>query len=356
MSPRTLTGNTAKFKMKLMKCKMIGFEENGPPSVLNIYEAEFPTTTENVVVETDFVGVNMGDVIRRARGNVPALPGEPYIPGFEGVGRVVRTPKNQKHLFGKQVAFLYPHGAYATHVEVPVENVFEVPKGVEAAVLAGVICSGLTAWMIVEKTKPTATDSVLVHGAAGGVGHLLIQLVKQTGAHVIATVSSDDKAKFAVRCGADKTLVVSEQSDGGKNFGESEKVDIVLDGVGKASLGLTLAAIRAHGRWVVFGSASGVAMIPSVEILTKRLSVSGVLVFDILSDEMAWKNGMTALCNSLQSGALKPTVQIRPYTDFRRIHEDLEQRKILGRVVMEMSGLGKAEATPIEYRQWKRLK
>ena len=226
-------------------------ERTGGPEVLTVREVSDPEPGEDrVLVDVAAVGVNFRDVYERE--GRPPYGGElPRVAGAEGAGTVVGT--------GERVAWLNVPGSYASRVAAPRDELVPVPDGVPLDVAAAVMLQGCTAQYLAADSHPVAEgDWVVVHSAAGGVGLLLTQLVRDRGGHVLATVSTEEKAELARDAGADDVVVgydgfparVRELSGG-------EGAAVVYDGVGRTTFDEGLTALRPGGRMIVYGAASG---------------------------------------------------------------------------------------------------
>jgi NADPH:quinone reductase len=150
-------------------------------------------------------------------------------------------------------------GAYAEYAVVPATIAVPVPEGVDTRVAAAVMLQGMTAHYLASSTYPLQPgDSALVHAGAGGVGQLLIQIAKRRGARVLATVSTEEKARLAREAGADEVIRYTE-----KDFAEEVArltdggVHVVYDSVGRETFARSLECLRPRGYLVLFGQSSG---------------------------------------------------------------------------------------------------
>src|SRR3712207_6770180 len=175
-------------------------ERTGGPEVLTLREVPDPEPGEDrVLVDVAAAGVNFRDVYER-EGRPPYGGDLPRVAGAEGAGTVGRS--------GERAAWLNVPGSYAARVAAPRDELVPVPDGVPLDVAAAVMLQGCTAQYLVADSYPVAEgDWVVVHSAAGGVGLLLTQLVRERGGHVLATVSTEEKAELARGAGADDVVV-----------------------------------------------------------------------------------------------------------------------------------------------------
>ncbi|MGW8875180.1 quinone oxidoreductase family protein [Streptomyces mirabilis] len=268
--------------------RAVEIQEYGGPEVLRVVEAEVPTPGPGQVsIDVAYTGVNFADLKARADGyRVPALP---FVPGLEASGRVRALGAGVTGLaVGQQVAALTQGGAYADVVVADAVTVFPLPPGVDlrtGATLPTVLPTAYALIHTVGRLQPGET--VLVQGAAGGVGTVLGQLASAAGAGaVLGVVSSEAKAEYAREHGYDEVFVTSSttpsfakearEATGGRG------VDLALDPVGGETLRASLDSLAPFGRLVSFGNASGAQpwQVGQSDLYPLALSVSG---FSILT-------------------------------------------------------------------------
>ena len=178
-------------------------------------------------------------------GSVP-----PAIIGVEGSGMIAGT--------GERVAWAHVDGSYAEQIAAPRDKLVPVPDDVSPEVAAAAILQGMTAHYLAADSYPVAEgDWVLVHAAAGGVGLLLTQLAKLRGGRVIATTSTEAKAKLAQDAGADEVIGYDGFAERALEITGGEGVKAVYDGVGKTTFLDGLKALAPTGRMILYGAASG---------------------------------------------------------------------------------------------------
>ncbi|USQ76337.1 quinone oxidoreductase family protein [Ornithinimicrobium cryptoxanthini] len=234
--------------------------EQGGPEVLRVEDREVPEPGDGQVrVDVQAAGVNYIDIYQRS-GTYPMQT--PFVAGSEGAGTVSAIgPGVADVAVGDLVAWAMVSGAgYAEQVVLAADKVVPVPDGVSGELAAAVLLQGMTAHYLVESTFPAqAGQTALVHAAAGGVGLLLCQMLAAKGVRVIGTTSTPEKAELARSAGAaeivfyrdvDLVTEVERLTDGAG-------VDVVYDGVGKATFDAGLEVLRPRGTMVLFGGASG---------------------------------------------------------------------------------------------------
>ncbi len=257
----------------------------GPPSALRIGEMPDPVPGERqILVDVAAAGINFPDTLV-VSGRYQILPERPFVPGKEIAG-VVRAVGAGVSGFapGDRVLSQLEHGAFAEQALVTPEDTFRMPDGLGFAEATALGLVYQTAYFaLCDRARLRSGETVLIGGAAGGVGVAAIQLAKAFGARVLAAVRKPDQAEFVRAMGADAVIDV-----GGKNLRDDLRAqvfaatgaagaDIVLDPVGGEFFGAALRALAWCGRLVVIGFVAG--DIPSVKanyLLVKNISVSGL--------------------------------------------------------------------------------
>jgi len=290
------------------------------------------------VVKLAASGVNFIDVyFREGRYKAPL----PLVLGQEGAGVVtavgsdVRSVKN-----GDRVAWSGPLGAYAEYAAMPADRLVPIPSGVTDQQAASAMLQGMTAHYLSHDTYPLKRgETALVHAAAGGVGLLLTQMAHNIGARVIATVSTDEKAKLAREAGADEVILYT-QSDfevETKRLTGGKGVDVVYDSVGKTTFDGSLACLRTRGMMVLFGGSSGA--VPPFDLI--GLSQKGslyvtrpsLLNYIASREELVARSG--AVFGMIAAGKLKLRIDHKyPLAEAQRAHRELEGRKTTGKLLL----------------------
>ncbi|MFE2483756.1 quinone oxidoreductase family protein [Streptomyces mirabilis] len=268
--------------------RAVEIQEYGGPEVLRVVEAEVPTPGPGQVsIDVAYTGVNFADLKARADGyRVPALP---FVPGLEASGRVRALGAGVTGLaVGQEVAALTQGGAYADVVVADAVTVFPLPPGVDLRTGATLPTALPTAYALIHTVgRLQPGETVLVQGAAGGVGTVLGQLASAAGAGaVLGVVSSEAKAEYAREHGYDEVFVTSSTTPSfAKEVREATDgrgVDLALDPVGGETLRASLDSLAPFGRLVSFGNASGAQpwQVGQPDLYPLALSVSG---FSILT-------------------------------------------------------------------------
>lgn len=236
----------------------------GGPEVLALGDIPAPEPKAGeALVKMAYAGVNFTDIYRRsgdyAESATYATP-LPYVLGVEGSGTIAKLGPGVSGLaVGDRVAYTRNPGSYAEYSLAPVARLARVPAGISLEVASAVMTHGMTAHYLSAEFGLTAGQVALVHAGAGGVGQMLIQMLKMRGVRVIATVGTDAKANIARERGADDVIVYTRQNfrDEARRLTGGDGVDVVFDSVGKDTLHGSLYSLRRRGTCVLYGHASG---------------------------------------------------------------------------------------------------
>jgi NADPH:quinone reductase len=291
-----------------------------------------------LLVEVAASGINFIDVYRR-EGVYPAAT--PFVLGSECAGRVVAVGSGVDDVaVGDVVASANGIGTHASFALIAATEAVPVPAGVAPELAAAAMLQGMTAHYLVNSTYPLREgETVLAHAAAGGVGQLLVQLAKAKGARVIATVGSAAKVEIARAAGADEVIRYDEVTDlvGAVRDLVPEGVDVVYDGVGRATFEASLAALRRRGMLVLFGAASG--QVPPFDL--QRLNPAGSLYvtrptlghYTADRAELLWRAG--EVLTAIAAGSLRIDIGGRYSLDeAARAYTDLEGRASTGKLLI----------------------
>lgn len=314
---------------------------HGGREVLEVQPQERPTPGEGeVLVEVAASGVNFIDVYQR-EGVYPLAT--PFTLGMEGAGRVVETgPGVEDVAVGDLVAWAMTTGSAASYAVLPARVVVPVPEGVDPVVAAAAMLQGMTAQFLTTDTYPVRPGTAaLVHAAAGGVGQLLVQMLKAKGATVVATAGSQAKCETARARGADHVIDYSQVDDlaaAVRAFTpDGRGVDVAYDGVGASTFDASLASLRPRGTLAVFGAASGA--VPPVDV--QRLNAGGSLFLTrpSLAHHVADRGELLArageVLGAVADGSLEVAIGGRyPLTDAGAAYEALEGRATEGKLVL----------------------
>lgn len=309
--------------------RAIVFERNGGPEVLELKDLPQPTPGDGeVLVNVDAIGINYRDVYERNGSGYGSVP--PAIIGVEGSGMIAGT--------GERVAWAHVDGSYAEQIAAARDKLVPVPDDVSPEVAAAAILQGMTAHYLAADSYPVAEgDWVLVHAAAGGVGLLLTQLAKLRGGRVIATTSTEAKAKLAQDAGADEVISYDGFAERALEITGGEGVKAVYDGVGKTTFLDGLKALAPTGRMILYGAASGQPDPLALSVLAPAgsLYVQRPTLGTYTRTPELLRGRAAELFELIESGALDVRIDARyPLDQARQAHEDLEGRRTTGKLLL----------------------
>ena len=307
---------------------------------MEVVEIPVPQPKANeAVVKLAASGVNFVDVyFREGRYKAAVLP---FVLGQEGAGVITDVGAEAKSVkVGDRVAWTGVQGAYAEYAAVPADRLVPIPQAVSDQQAAGAMLQGMTAHYVSHDTyqlKPGET--ALVHAAAGGVGLLLVQMAHNIGARVIATVSTEEKAKLARAAGAHEVILYTHTDFEAetKRLTDGKGVNVVYDSVGKTTFEKGLNVLRPRGMMVLFGGSSG-AVPPFDPVLLSQkgslyLTRPTLVNYIATREELVARSG--AVFSMLATGKLKLRIEhTYPLAEVRRAHRDLEGRKTTGKLLL----------------------
>jgi NADPH2:quinone reductase len=319
--------------------KAIRVQDTGGPEVMKLVDLPAPQLKPTeAVVKISAAGVNSIDGHFRDGSLRTPLP---FIPGQEGAGVVTAVGTQAKSVqVGERVAWSGALGSYAEYVAASADSLVPVPDTVTDQQAAAVMVQGLTAhYLVNDAHKLKAGETALVHAAAGSVGLLLVQMARLIGARLIGTVSSEEKASLAREAGAEEAIVFTQQDfeTEVKRLTGGRGVDVVYDGVGKATFEKNLNVIRSRGMLVLYGMSSG--PVPPVD--PAKLSEKGSLYmarttlahFTATREELLART--RALFSMIAGGKLKLRIaKAYPLAEAPQAHRDMEARKIAGKLLL----------------------
>jgi NADPH:quinone reductase len=248
------------------------------PSSVHVTEVEEPTASpDQVVVEVRAVGISWPDLLQ-TRGEYQIKPETPFQLGVDFAGEVRSAPRGSGYAEGDRVACVLPYGGGADVVALHPESVFPLPDNVSFEAGAALPMNYLTAeFALTTRAGLQPGETVLVHGAAGGVGTAAIQVAKGLGARVVAVTSTEEKAEFARQAGADEAVLVEGFREAVRELTGGAGVDVVVDVVGGDLMTDSLRSLAPLGRLLVLGFTGG--DIPQVKVnrlLLNNIDVRGV--------------------------------------------------------------------------------
>jgi len=305
--------------------------------------AELPTpepAAGQVRIAVHAASLNFPDLLT-VRGKYQIRPPLPFVPGSEFSGIVEAVGAGVTHLrAGDRVASIGVTGGFGTHACVAAAQVLRLPAGIDlddAAAFA--FTYGTSYHALIDRAALREGETVLVLGAAGGVGSAALQIAKAAGARVIAAASSAEKAAFCTRLGADATVDYGRENlrDAIKALTDGKGVDVVYDPVGGELAEAAFRSIAWRGRYLVVGFAAG--PIPSLPLnlpLLKGASIVGVFWGEFARREPeAFQRELAQLFAWHAAGMVKPAIDARlPMDQLAQAYLRMGARRVLGKLLL----------------------
>jgi NADPH2:quinone reductase len=319
--------------------KAIQIFEVGGPDKLTMVELDLPDPGPGQArIRIEVAGVNFIDTYFRT-GVYPASL--PFTPGIEAAGVVDQLGEGAEGFApGDRVVWTGIPGAYASYCLAPVDRLVRIPDALSTELAAATLLQGMTAHYLthgVRETRPG--DTALVHAAAGGTGGLLVQMLEQAGARVIATCGTKEKAVLARESGADDVILYTEEDfqSRTRELTNGRGVDVVYDSVGQSTFEGSLGCLRPRGLLCLFGQASGA--VPPFDL--GRLNGAGSLfvtrpsLAHYVADREALEMRSDAVYGALAKGTLIQRIGGRyALADAAKAHSDLEGRGTIGKLLI----------------------
>lgn len=297
-----------------------------------------------VLIEIKAASLNFPDllIVQNKYQSKPALP---FVPGSEYAGVVQAIGEGVTHLHvGQNVACLSGTGGFGTHTLAPAARCMPLPEGFDPVDAAAFIMIYATSWhALMDRAALKPGETVLVLGAAGGVGTAAIQIAKAAGAKVIAAASTDEKCALCRSIGADLTINYSEHAPQGslreaiKQATDGKGPDVIYDPVGGDFAEPAFRSIAWRGRYLVVGFAAGpIASLPMNLPLLKGASLVGVFWGDFSKREpQANARMMGELADWYAKGKIKPVIDsTMPMADLKQAYAHMDARGVKGKLVL----------------------
>jgi len=325
--------------MKAVRC-----HEFGSPDILRLDECEAPALQpEQARIRVRAAGINFADTLMVA-GKYQIKPPFPFTPGLEVGGEVIEVGAAVQHLRPGQrvLAVLRRGGGYADEAVADAAAVVPIPDGMDYVTAAAFpVAYGTSHLALTHRGNLRAGETLLVLGAAGGVGLTAVQLGKQMGARVIAAAGGPDKLAVAREHGADELIDYRTESirDRVRELTGGLGADVVYDPVGGDAFDQALRAVNWEARMLVIGFASGrIQSVPANLILVKNISVIGVVWgAQAERDPVLVSRHLAELLRWWEAGRLKPLVsKTFPLAEAGAAMQALLSRRHAGRIVLEV--------------------
>jgi len=322
--------------MKAVLCKELGLADK-----LVVEETDAPVAGKgHVLVDVKAAGLNFPDTLI-IQGKYQFQPALPFTPGGEGAGIVAAVGEGVKHLnVGDKVIFMCQTGAFAEQVAVPAFTAIPMPDGLSFEMAAGITLTyGTSYHALKQRALLQPGETVLVLGAAGGVGIATVELAKAMGAKVIAAASTDEKLAFCKNSGADELINYSTEDMKArlKEITGGRGVDVIYDPVGGDYSEIAFRSMAPGGRHLVIGFAAGdIPKIPLNLCLLKQASLVGVFwgAWAAANAPVQIQN-MTDILGMVASGEVKASVNdVFQLAEVQAAYACLTERRAKGKVIL----------------------
>ena len=324
--------------MKALVCK-----EFGPAKNLKVEEMNEPIpNSDEVCIKVHAAGVNFPDILM-VEGKYQVKPAFPFAPGAEAAGEIISIGDNiTKYKIGQRVIAMTGHGAFAEIVKASEKKLIPLNDNVDfetASILPMVY--GTSAHALIQRGKLKKGETLLVHGAAGGVGLAAVEIGKAMGARVIATASTDEKCQVAREHGADETINYSngQFKEIVKSMTDGKGADVIYDPVGGDVFDQSLRCIAWEGRLLVVGFTSGrIPSAPANLALLKSCDIVGVFwgAFVERTPHINLEN-FDKLYQWIDEGYIKPRISMKvSLENTLDAMQAIADRKIIGKAIVKI--------------------
>lgn len=318
----------------------IRIHATGGREVLQLETIAIPTPGPGQArVKIEYAGLNFIDIYQRLGQYRLPLP---FTLGLEAGGVVDAVGEDVTEVkVGDRVTYCMINGAYAQYAVVPAARLAPAPPGVGLDVATALMVQGMTAHYLAFSTFPLGSQhTALIHAAAGGTGRLLVQVAKRTGARVIATAGTAEKAELARSAGADAVIIYTQENFVGevKRLTGGVGVDVVYDSVGQSTFAGGLDCLKPRGMMVLWGQASGPVAPFDPQILNQKGSL--YLTRPSLGAYIATRAELLQRAGDLfawvQAGELDVRIdRVFPLADAAAAHAYIEGRQTKGKVLLQ---------------------
>lgn len=319
--------------------KAIVVHEAGGPEVLSSEDVPDPSPgPAELLVGVSAAGLNFIDTYQRS-GLYPMT--FPFTPGLDGAGTVMEIGSDVTDFgVGDRVAWSGTLGSYAERHVVPEVSAVPIPDEVDTRIAAAVLLQGLTAHYLAIDTYPLQSgDTCVIHAGAGGVGLLLTQIAKMRGARVITTTGTREKAELSRAAGADDVVVYTDTDfkDAVEDLVGEKAVDVVYDGVGRATFDQSIDLLRPRGMMVTYGNSSG--PVPPIAPLILSQKGSLFLTRPTMAHYLRTREELLSRTGDLFDWITDGQLDVRigaefPLADAADAHRALESRSTTGKVLI----------------------
>jgi len=331
--------------MKKTKMQAVLCQEWGPPEKLCVVEVPSPALhPSGVRIRIQAAGINFADLLLIS-GQYQEKPAFPFTPGLEVAGFIMECGEDVTTLSpGQRVMAVVERGGFAEEVVAEESSVFQIPDSLDFVHAAGFpVAYGTSYGALAWRAALKPGETLLVHGAAGGVGLTAVEIGKAMGARVIATASSTEKLQVAADHGADFTINSRKEDIRAcvKELTDERGVDVVYDPVGGPIFDASLRITAWGGRILLIGFASGkVPQIPANVLLVKNVAVHGFVWGTYVKRTPEYvRDSFKTLFSWLYSGKLHPHIStVLPLERTAEALNLLKTRRSTGKIVLTLNG------------------
>ncbi len=301
---------------------------------------------EDILVSVKATALNRADLLQKI-GKYPPPPGESTVLGLEMAGIVeeVGSSAKQQWAIGDRVCALLPGGGYAAKVKVPGDLAMAIPEGFSFEEAAAIPEVFLTAYLNIFMLGGLKSgQTVLVHAAGGGVGPAVIQLVKQFGAKVIATVRSDEKAAACLNFGADLAInaKIDDFAAKANEYTRNNGVNIILDPVGATYFEQNLQCLATEGKLILIGLMGGytISNLDLRKLMLQRWQLIGstMRALSVARKTEIVQKFVQQFMPMFSDGQLKPTIDsVYDVSEINDAHARMEQNLNVGKIIVRLN-------------------
>ena len=314
--------------------KIVGF--TGPDDVQWTDVAE-PAADGGVVIDVMAAGVSFADLLQ-TRGAYQMKVPLPYTPGMDAAGVVRSAPPGSGLATGQRVAVLLSYGCWQEVISAPAARVLPLPQDMSFEAGAAAPLNYLTAlFVLVRRAQAQVGETLLVHGAAGGVGTAAIGVGRALGLRTVAVVSDEAKQQFALQCGAHHAVLSDGWLAAVRDLVGERAVNIVIDPVGGDRMTDSLRSLAPEGRLVVVGFSGGeIGVVKVNRLLLGNTGVLGAASREFFDQHPETVTGLWARLLRLRQTRALPDPPVRPYpfADARGALRAIACRQAMGKVVL----------------------
>ena len=318
--------------------KIVEVRKFGGPEVLQIVEeADASPGAGQIAIDVKAAGINFADIMAR-EGIYPGVPSAPFRPGYEIAGVVTaRGAGIEGFPEGARVMAFVPSGGYTSRIVVNAADVIPLPDALDFAQATALLVQGLTAYFLLEVGDIQPSRTVLIAGAAGGLGSLAIQIAKLKGAGKVIGLASPSKHERVRSLGAEAAVDYTQSGWSQQVLAETggQGIDIFLDSQGDlGSEAFDALGQKAH--WLIYGGQGMRGNVLPQErlgmMIGKNITLRG---YSLFGDVANFRRGLTELFGWVTSGRLQIDVHRFPLAEVARAQEAISNRQTTGKIVLE---------------------